>query len=79
MATYKAEALRQRYRGRIRPRRLRLPAGQGTLVAAPHAALQHRAGGGRWHDAGRNAALLPATATEVRVTPAAGPAQVVPL
>lgn len=63
----------------ILPVRLRLPAGQGTLVAAPHAALQHRAGGGRWHDAGRNAALLPATATEVRVTPAAGPAQVVPL
>ncbi|MFD0745851.1 hypothetical protein ACFQ1L_31490 [Phytohabitans flavus] len=57
----------------ILPVRIRLPDAQGTLVAAPRAALQHRAGGGRWHDAGRNAALLPATATEVRITPPLAP------
>ncbi|MEJ3747644.1 hypothetical protein WEI85_30680 [Actinomycetes bacterium KLBMP 9797] len=61
------------------PLRLRLPDGQGTLVVAPNAALDHRAGTGGWLSAGRSAALLPATATEVRVTPASGPAHVVPL
>ncbi|MFC0526618.1 hypothetical protein [Phytohabitans kaempferiae] len=63
----------------ILPVRLRLPDGQGTLVAAPRTTLQHRAGGGRWHDAGPNATLLPTTATEVRVTPNTGPAHTVPL
>lgn len=56
------------------PVRLRLPDGQGTLVAAEGAALSYRTGAGGWHDAGQDAALLPAAATEVRVTPASGSA-----
>ncbi|MEU4781811.1 hypothetical protein [Micromonospora sp. NPDC023633] len=54
------------------PVRLRLPDGQGVLVVAEGAALSYRVGAGRWHDAGRGAALLPADATEVRVTAAGG-------
>ncbi|KAB1156472.1 hypothetical protein F6X68_11355 [Micromonospora sp. AMSO12t] len=54
------------------PVRLRLPDGQGVLVAAEGAALSYRVGAGEWHDAGRGAALLPADATEVRVTAAGG-------
>ncbi|RLK23330.1 hypothetical protein DER29_1190 [Micromonospora sp. M71_S20] len=54
------------------PVRLRLPDGQGVLVATEGAALSYRIGAGRWHDAGRGAALLPADATEVRVTAAGG-------
>ncbi|MET7747752.1 hypothetical protein [Micromonospora sp. NPDC005367] len=54
------------------PVRLRLPDQQGVLVAAEGAALDYRIGAGKWHDAGRDAALLPANATEVRVTPATG-------
>lgn len=53
------------------PVRLRLPDGQGVLVVAEGAALSYRVGTGRWHDAGRGAALLPAAAT-VRVTTASG-------
>ncbi|WP_433284964.1 hypothetical protein [Micromonospora sp. CA-244673] len=49
------------------PVRLRLPDNQGILVAAEGAALSYRVGDGSWQDAGRNAALLPANATEVRV------------
>ncbi|MFG1775962.1 hypothetical protein ACGFIG_05975 [Micromonospora sp. NPDC049048] len=54
------------------PVRLRLPDGQGVLVAAEGAALSYRVGAGEWHDAGRGAALLPADATEVRVTATGG-------
>lgn len=56
------------------PVRLRLPAGQGTVVAAEGAALSYRSARTGWRDAGRDAALLPATATHVRVTPKTGPA-----
>jgi hypothetical protein len=54
------------------PVRLRLPDEQGILVAAEGAALSYRVGSGKWRDAGRDAALLPADATEVRITPAKG-------
>ncbi|MEV4808725.1 hypothetical protein [Micromonospora avicenniae] len=54
------------------PVRLRLPDEQGILVAAEGATLDYRISTGKWHDAGRDAALLPADATEVRVTPATG-------
>lgn len=59
------------------PVRLRLPDGQGVLVAAEGAALSYRVGAGEWQDAGRGAALLPADATEVRVTAAGGAASTV--
>ncbi|MFC8618156.1 hypothetical protein ACFT9M_17305 [Micromonospora purpureochromogenes] len=52
--------------------RLRLPDEQGILVAAEGATFSYRVGTGKWRDAGRDAALLPADATEVRVTPANG-------
>ncbi|MEV0805683.1 hypothetical protein [Micromonospora sp. NPDC050200] len=42
------------------------------LVAAEGAALGWRAGSGPWIDAGRDAALLPATVTEIRVVSAGG-------
>ncbi|MGC4877565.1 hypothetical protein ACLQ26_15085 [Micromonospora sp. DT43] len=54
------------------PIRLRLPDDQGILVAAEGSALSYRSGAGQWQDAGRNAALLPSTATEVRVTATGG-------
>ncbi|GLI01280.1 hypothetical protein [Phytohabitans aurantiacus] len=57
------------------PVRLRLPDGQGTLVAAPEAKLEYRAAVGAWQDAGRGAALVPVGAIEVRVTPASGVAR----
>lgn len=56
------------------PVRLRLPAGQGTVVAAEGSSLSYRSGPTGWRDAGRDAALLPATATHVRVTPKTGAA-----
>ncbi|MGR6322486.1 hypothetical protein Q2K19_13175 [Micromonospora soli] len=52
------------------PVRLQLPDNQGVLVAAEGAALSYRIGDGQWQDAGRNAALLPANITDVRVTDA---------
>ncbi|MGX7673097.1 hypothetical protein [Plantactinospora sp. DSM 117369] len=62
------------------PVRLRLPDGQGTVVAAEGAAFGYRVDGdGGWRDAGRDAALLPAAAVELRVTPSSGSAQTVPL
>lgn len=61
------------------PVKLRLPDGQGVLVAHEGAALSYRAGDTGWRDAGRDAALLPAGATEVRVTPASGAASTVRL
>jgi hypothetical protein len=54
------------------PVRLRLPDDQGVLVAAEGSALSYRVGDGQWQDAGRDAALLPATATDVQVTDANG-------
>ncbi|GAB4107212.1 hypothetical protein GCM10028790_62310 [Micromonospora taraxaci] len=54
------------------PVRLRLPNDQGVVVAAEGSALSYRVGDGQWQDAGRNAALLPATATDVRVTDSNG-------
>ncbi|MGA4728326.1 hypothetical protein ACPB67_12960 [Micromonospora taraxaci] len=54
------------------PVRLRLPDDQGVLVAAEGSALSYRVGDGQWQDAGRDAALLPATATDVRVTDSNG-------
>lgn len=59
------------------PVRLRFPDGQGWLVAAKGATFQYLTDG--WHDAGTNAALLPANATQVRVTPAHGATTVLPL
>jgi hypothetical protein len=43
-----------------------LPRGQGWLVAAKGARLSWRTGSGPWTDAGTDAALLPAEASEVR-------------
>ncbi|MEK8105276.1 hypothetical protein NKG94_08965 [Micromonospora sp. M12] len=61
------------------PVRLRLPDDQGFLVAAEGSALSYRVGDGQWQDAGRDAALLPATATDVQVTDADGTATSVPV
>ncbi|MEU8127310.1 hypothetical protein AB0B68_08845 [Micromonospora sp. NPDC049049] len=61
------------------PVRLRLPDDQGVLVAAKGSALSYRIGDGQWQDVGRDAALLPATATEVRVTDASGATTNVPV
>ncbi|MFC0004315.1 SigE family RNA polymerase sigma factor [Micromonospora siamensis] len=49
------------------PVAVRLPVGRGWLVARKDAALSYLDHDGRWHAAGRNAALLPPTATRVRV------------
>ena len=59
------------------PVRYRFPDGQGWVVAAKGATLAYRTDA--WHDAGRDAALVPAGATQVRVTPAGGQPTVVPL
>ncbi|MEU7588823.1 hypothetical protein AB0A95_21310 [Micromonospora sp. NPDC049230] len=61
------------------PVRLRLPDDQGIVVAAEGSALSYRIGDGQWQDAGRDAALLPASATDVRVTDANGTATSVPV
>ncbi|MBF9129575.1 hypothetical protein I0C86_11455 [Plantactinospora sp. S1510] len=61
------------------PVRLPLPDGLGTLVAAEGAAFGFRLRSGPWQDAGRDAALVPAGAVELRVTPPNGPASTVPL
>ncbi|SCF46415.1 hypothetical protein [Micromonospora mirobrigensis] len=49
------------------PVAVRLPDGRGWLVARKDATLSYLDHDGRWHPAGRNAALLPSTATRVRV------------
>lgn len=55
--------------GAALPVRLRLPGGQGWVVAAKGAQLSwHGTGGTAWTDAGTDAALLPTAATQVRVT-----------
>lgn len=51
----------------VLPVRLRLPRAQGWLVAAKGAELSWRTGSGEWAPVGRDAALLPAVATEARV------------
>jgi hypothetical protein len=56
------------------PIQVRLPDRQGWLVAAKGTQLAWRTGSGAWTSAGRNAALLPAAATEVQVN-----GQVLPL
>ncbi|MEU8331975.1 hypothetical protein [Micromonospora sp. NPDC048839] len=61
------------------PVRLRLPDDQGILVAAEGSALSYRVGDGQWQDVGRNAALVPAAATDVRVTGADGTTTSVPV
>jgi hypothetical protein len=54
------------------PVRVRLPAGQGVVVAAVRARLRYRTTGGTWQSVTGDAALLPAAATEVEVTPPGG-------
>ncbi|GAA3775479.1 hypothetical protein GCM10022225_74270 [Plantactinospora mayteni] len=61
------------------PVRLRLPDNQGIVVAAEGAALSYRIRDGKWQNAGRNAALLPADATDVRVTDASGTVTSIPV
>ncbi|MCW2759810.1 MAG: hypothetical protein JWR85_11 [Marmoricola sp.] len=56
-----------------------LPNGQGWLVARRGAALRYREGNGAWITAHADAALLPATATVVEVSPEGAPSMVVPL
>lgn len=48
-------------------------------MAAEGSALSFRVGDGQWQDVGRDAALLPATVTEVRVTDANGTTTDVPV
>ncbi|MEH1167855.1 hypothetical protein V6V47_20960 [Micromonospora sp. CPCC 205539] len=59
------------------PVQLRLPDSQGILVAAEGAVLTYRSNAGQWQDAGRDAALLPADTTEIRVTVVGGPVSTV--
>ncbi|MEU1588073.1 hypothetical protein [Micromonospora sp. NPDC005710] len=61
------------------PVRLRLPDDQGVVVAAEGSALSYRVGDGQWQAAGRDAALLPSTATEIRVTDTTGTTTAVPV
>jgi hypothetical protein len=49
------------------PVAIRLPDAQGWVVAQKAAGLSYRVGAGEWRTAGRDAALLPDDATEVRV------------
>jgi hypothetical protein len=50
------------------PVRVPLPGGLGTIVARYGAALAYRTAGGPWVSAGQDAALVPPSATQVRVT-----------
>ncbi|MCP2166944.1 hypothetical protein LX83_003816 [Goodfellowiella coeruleoviolacea] len=64
------------------PVHVRLPDGQGWVVAAYGSSLRYRTGPGeawRTADTGRDAGLLPDPATEVEVTPRGGAPVVVPL
>ncbi|MBE1490472.1 hypothetical protein [Plantactinospora soyae] len=61
------------------PVRLRLPDGQGTLVAAPGAAFGYRLAEGRWEDAGPDVALVPAAAVDLRVDSPNGTSSTGPL
>ncbi|TDV53997.1 hypothetical protein [Actinophytocola oryzae] len=51
----------------VLPVRYRLPDGGGWVVARKGQPLSYRTQGGQWHDAGRDAALLPDDAVEVKV------------
>lgn len=62
------------------PIAIRLPGDTGWVAVRVSAALRWRAGaGGPWHVAGRDAALLPAQATQVEVTPDRGTPRIVTL
>lgn len=62
------------------PVSIHLPDKQGWVVAQNTAALRYRSGGGQWHDAGHNAALVPdLPALQVEVTLSGGAPKVVPL
>jgi hypothetical protein len=50
------------------PVALRMPDGQGWVVANYGATLRYRVDGGTWQDAGQNAVLLPDNAIQVQVT-----------
>jgi hypothetical protein len=63
----------------VRPVRMNLPDGQGWIVADRGATLHHRTGNGAWQDAGHDAALLPAAATQVEVTRPGWQAMTAPL
>lgn len=54
------------------PIAVELPDAQGWVVAAVGSSLRYRIGSGAWVSAGKDAALLPAYATAVHVTPIAG-------
>jgi hypothetical protein len=60
------------------PVQVRLPDGQGVVVAG-RGRLRYRVRGGSWLPVAGDAALLPAAAEEVEVTPTAGRAVRVPL
>jgi hypothetical protein len=61
------------------PVRIQLPDNQGIVVAAEGASLSYRVDAGGWQEAGRDAALLPSTATEVRLTRGGSVPATVPL
>lgn len=61
------------------PVRVPLPGGLGTIVAKYGAALAYRTTHGPWVSAGRDAALIPRTATQVRVTAPGQPEHTVDL
>ncbi len=54
------------------PVHIRLPDGQGWVVAAYGSTLRYRVAGGQWVDVGSDAALLPAGATDVEVSTKSG-------
>ncbi|MEH1124385.1 hypothetical protein [Micromonospora sp. CPCC 206061] len=61
------------------PVRVRLPDGQGWIVAAYGSSLAYRTAGGAWVEVGQDAALLPDTAAEVRAVTAGGVSSSQPL
>jgi hypothetical protein len=63
----------------VLPIRVRLPQGQGVVVAANGATLRYRAGSSDWLPVTGDAALLPDAATAVQVTPPGGKATTVRL
>ncbi|MFN2540403.1 MAG: hypothetical protein ABR549_19915, partial [Mycobacteriales bacterium] len=63
----------------VLPITVALPDAQGWVVAAVGSSLRYRIGSGAWVSAGKDAALLPAHATAVQVTPLGGTPSVVNL
>jgi hypothetical protein len=61
------------------PVTVRLPGGDGWVVARLKATLRWRSDTGPWRLAGQDAALIPATATQVEVTPAGASTRIVTL